>query len=283
MSSPTEPPHENPSSLIDSLQQEIQTLRTKVAAVDKERVQYLQNVAHQIVAPLNAMKWHIENLSNGRLGVDRAKKVLRSIYSQATIAVHLAKNFALMSNLEEDHALSALREPLEPVDLKRLLINIADDFQPLGWDKSIQIGVNDPSFEGVPEVLSIKPLISQVFSNIVENAVKYSDENTSIVVRGSYNSADDVATVSILNTGLRVGPDEEQRIFERSYRGAAAKTKYPAGTGFGLYIAKKIVEIHEGSIRAHTDQSTKRTIFDVALPTRKLKGKTKEWSKKQSS
>ena len=110
--------------------------------VKTEQVEYLQNVSHQLVAPLNAIKWHIENLTAGRLtNVERINKVLRSVYSQSTIAVHLAKNFALMSNLEADHALTSLKEPLQPVSLCALAINLADDFQPLGWDRNVQIRV----------------------------------------------------------------------------------------------------------------------------------------------
>src|SRR5689334_24423840 len=112
------------------LEEENRHLKEELAAVNRERIEYLQNVSHQLVAPLNAIKWHIENLTEGRLSVDRAKKVLRSIYSQSTIAVHLAKNFALMSNLEEDHALTALKEPLQKISLCALAINLADDFQP---------------------------------------------------------------------------------------------------------------------------------------------------------
>src|SRR2546425_831763 len=98
---------------IRELEDRCQLLEKQIAQVNQERVEYLQNVSHQLVAPLNAIKWHIENLTEGRMGIDRAKKVFRSIYSQSTIAVHLAKNFALMSNLEADHALTSLKEPLQ--------------------------------------------------------------------------------------------------------------------------------------------------------------------------
>src|SRR4051794_28721343 len=156
------------------LRAEVAQLKTRIQEIDHERIEYLQNVSHQLVAPLNAIKWHIENLTNNRIGVERAKIVLGSIYSQASIAVHLARNFALMSNLEADHKLTALQEALEPVDLKRVLINLANDFQPFGWDKKVHISVDDISFSDVPDVLVIKALISQVFSNVIENAVKYS-------------------------------------------------------------------------------------------------------------
>ena len=130
-------------SKVDELERKCAALQAQLDKVKIEQTNYLQNVSHQLVAPLNAIKWHIENLTQGRFtNIERAKIVLRSVYSQSTIAVHLAKNFALMSNLEEEHALRSLKEPLEPISLCRLVINLADDFQPLGWDKSIQISVD---------------------------------------------------------------------------------------------------------------------------------------------
>ncbi len=267
---------------VAKLQAEVAVLQTANARMNKERIEYLQNVSHQLVAPLNAIKWHIENLTSSRIGLDRAKKVLRSIYSQATIAVHLAKNFVFMSNLEADHSLSALREPLELVQLDRLLVNLADDFQPLGWNKEIDIHVDTKGFYNVPDVLAIKPLISQVFSNIIENALKYSKKTSVIEVEGRYVPADDSVVVTISNEGIPLEPGEVARIFERGYRTKEATNAYPAGTGFGLYIAKKIMDIHEGSILVESPRSG-RAVFHVVLFVKKLQGKAREWPKKPSS
>jgi len=258
---------------LDQLRAENEALRERIRQIEKERVEYLQNVSHQIVAPLNAMKWHIENLTEVRVSVDRAKKVLRSIYSQATLAVHLAKNFSLMSNLEGDHTLSNLQEPLQEVDLHRLLVNLADDFQPQGWDQNIKIMVDDSHFDTRPPILAIKPLISQVFSNILENAVKYSNSGSIIVVRGKHDPGRGIFTVQILNQGIPLQVKDEQRIFERATRTEQARRKYPAGTGFGLYIAKRIVAIHEGTIRANTENDW--TVFSVSLTVEGLKGKAR--------
>lgn len=87
--------HEQVAAQVAQLEDRCRDLERQVERVNHERVEYLQNVSHQLVAPLNAIKWHIENLTQGRISVERAQKVLRSIYSQSTIAVHLAKNFAL--------------------------------------------------------------------------------------------------------------------------------------------------------------------------------------------
>ena len=265
-------------SQVQALKEGIDKLESQLLQVEKDRIEYLQNVSHQLVAPLNAMKWHIENLTNGRLGVDRAKKVLRSIYSQATIAVHLAKNFALMSNLESDHALSTLKEPLVEVNLCQLLVNLADDFQPFGWEREIKIEVDDEELNNVPPVLAMKPLISQVFSNIIENAVKYSLDSTRVVISGAHSDADDCIVIEIVNRGIGISDADELRVFDRGFRSARAKLQYPAGTGFGLFIAKKIVDIHQGSIAAFTDDSG-LTVFSVTLPRRALEGRARTLSR----
>ena len=259
--------------LVEVLEKKNNELERQIAQVEKDRTEYLQNVSHQLVAPLNAMKWHIENLTSARIGVDRAKKVLRSVYSQATLAVHLAKNFNLMSNLEGEHALSKLKEPLQRVGLYRLLVNLADDFQPLAWDREITIGVEDGAFESAPDVLAMKPLVSQVFSNIIENAVKYSDNGRPIQISGSYDSQSDSVQVVIRNYGIQLSPNHVQQVFERGFRSEDAIRKYPAGTGFGMYIARRIVELHEGMISARSDEAA--TEFIVILLVSGLEGKAR--------
>lgn len=260
--------------IVAALEKENLQLREQLDRVNRERIEYLQNVSHQLVAPLNAIKWHIENLTEARVSIERGRKVLRSVYSQATLAVHLAKNFALLSNLEADHALSALREPLQAVDLCKLLVNLADDFQPQGWDKNIEIIVKNHPLEKAPDVLVIKPLVSQVFSNIIENAIKYAKKSSEIVIEGMHNPGRQVVSATVWNDGIPLRPEDAERIFQRGYRTQEAKNLYPAGTGFGLYIAKRIIELHEGDIRAATD-SRGRVGLTVTLSVRALEGKAR--------
>lgn len=209
------------------------------------------------------------------MNIERIQKVLRSVYSQSTIAVHLAKNFNLMSNLEADHALSALKEPLQQIDLCRLLINLSNDFQPLAWDKEVIIEVKDEGFNSAPSVLAMKPLVSQVFSNIIENAVKYSSHGTKILINGFYQVDTDCVAVYIRNRGITLREEDRQQIFDRGMRSPEAKDVYPAGTGFGLYIARRIVDIHEGTIKATTEKDG-WTTFSVTLSVKGLEGKARK-------
>lgn len=265
--------HDKGSADVARLRTEVEQLRQQLEQVNKDRDEYLQNVSHQIVAPLNAMKWHIENLTSARVSIERGKKVLRSVYSQATLAVHLAKNFRLMSNLSAEHSLAALKEPLKKINLCKLMINLSDDFQPLAWDDEIQIGVETDGFEDAPEVLAMQPLIMQVFSNILENAVKYSSKNSKIIISGDYSDKEDYVRVTIRNIGIPLEPSDIGNIFERGFRSPQAKNKYPAGTGFGLYIARRIVELHEGKIYATSENGL--TCFTVQLSINGLEGKAR--------
>ncbi|MFA6548673.1 MAG: HAMP domain-containing sensor histidine kinase [Candidatus Margulisiibacteriota bacterium] len=271
--SEAEMPDAGQSEKINKIESENKRLREEIKRTEQERVEYLQNVSHQLVAPLNAIKWHIENLTEGRIGYERGVKVLRSIYSQASIAVHLAKNFSLMSNLEGEHALSSLKEPLEEVNLHRLLINLSNDFQPLAWDQKIDIKVEDDQFDDAPCVLAMKPLISQVFSNVIENAVKYSNQGSKIIIHGRYVLSSDTFLVSIKNQGIPLPIEHEQEVFNRGFRTADAQRKAPAGTGFGLYIARRIIESHEGKISALTENGW--TVFNIVLSVKGLKGKAR--------
>lgn len=153
-----------------------------------------------------------------------------------------------------------------------MLINISNDFQPLGWEKGIKIIVHDESFKKKSEVYAIKPLISQVFSNIIENASKYSEADSTINIRRVDHTQTDVVAIEVTNVGIGIHKDDMERIFERGFRSGRAQNKYPAGTGFGLYIAEKIIAIHLGEITASMNAQSE-TVFKVTLWTDKLKGK----------
>lgn len=91
-----------------------------------------------------------------------------------------------------------------------------------------------------------------------------------------------MVTVNIANEGISIPAAEMDAVFRRGYRCERAKNKYPAGTGFGLYIAQKIVELHEGTLSVGTDDRG-RTVFSVTLHVNRLAGKAKQWPKKPSS
>ena len=253
------------------LRAENTSLKNELEDARRGNLQYLQNVAHQLTAPLNAIKWSIEALRDAEVSYQRKSKLLSSIYSQGTILVHLIKNFALMSNLEADHELGQFRERAEPVDILRLCINLANDFQPQADDQgNKKIVVDEDSFAqvlGEKKVEMVKNLIAQAISNLLENAVKYSDYKTTILINAERVEGPPKALViSVRSTGIPIVKEEAAKLFERGFRGTSSKQKVPAGTGIGLYIAKRIMALHQGAIGIRTEGklSTFRLIFPLS-------------------
>lgn len=232
------------------LQQENQILREEIKQIKQESTQYLQNVAHQLTAPLGAIKWGIEGLkTTAKIPIEKRKRLLSSVYSQATILVHLIKNFTLMSNLEADHELGQFREQPESVDLLRLSINLANDFQPQARETDKDIIVVDDSFIRMKHgktVNIVKNLVAQAISNILENAVKYAHKGSTIKIGGV---EDDMTGVFVLSKGIPISEKEQGQLFARNFRGEAARQLVPAGTGLGLYLVERIMSIHTGNIK----------------------------------
>jgi signal transduction histidine kinase len=247
-------------------------LKTELEEARRSSQKYLQNVAHQLTAPLGAIKWSIEGLKETEVSFPRKLKLLSSIYSQATILVHLIKNFALMSNLEADHELGQFRDRPEAVDIFRLCINLANDFQPQAAEIEKKIIVDEDSFSRALQgklVSMVKNLIAQALSNLLENAVKYSDLRATIRIsaeRAAPKAGLPVGlVVSVSSVGLPIAANEVEKVFDRGVRGNAARQKVPAGTGIGLYLAKRVMMLHQGTIglRTNNRESTFRLVFPL--------------------
>jgi signal transduction histidine kinase len=250
------------------LKQKIATLEAELEKTRKESRQYLQNVAHQLSAPLGAIKWSIEALKDEKIPIKRKGVLLSSIYSQGGILVHLVKNFSLMSNLEQDHELGQFRDKPEPEDMMLMAINLANDFQPQAFDVEKKIVVDEAAFKktfGRQRVLVVKNLIAQAISNLLENAVKYADRGTAITVSAQQAP---MAAIMIRSVGVAIKPDEAHKIFDRNYRGQEAKQKIAPGTGIGLYLAKRVVTMHGGKI--WVEPAGKESSFYISFPKERI-------------
>lgn len=254
---------------IESLKAEIASLKKELKEIKAQSNQYLQNVAHQLTAPLGAIKWSIEALKDDRVPISRKKTLLSSIYSQATILVHIVKNFALMSNLEADHELGQFREQPEPNDIMRLCMNLANDFQPQAHDKGIKIIVDDNSFRKVfgSQQLEIeKNLISQAISNVIENGWKYAERDSDIII--SACNMENGIGIQIESLGIPISAEDAKNIFKCGFRAHSAIQKVAAGTGFGLYLASRVMKFHGGTIKLETNRYISK--FILVFPNSRL-------------
>ena len=263
-----------PAGEVEALQAENAVLKKQLEETTKSSQQYLQNVAHQLTAPLNAIKWGIEALRNKEVPLARKDNLLSSIYSQGTILIHLIKNFTLMSNLEADHELGQFRDKPERIDILRLAINLANDFQPQASEGGKRIVVEDASFRNVlrdRSISAVKNLIAQALSNLLENAVKYSDLRTTITMDAvsiPFKDGKEGIGIRVISVGIPILASEVQKLKDRGFRGTAARQKVPPGTGIGLYLAQRIMALHDGTITVKG--RAKEAQFTLLFPPSKL-------------
>jgi signal transduction histidine kinase len=253
---------------LEILIKQVEELKQELQSSKAQTKNYLQNVAHQLTAPLGAIKWSIEALKDETIPISRKSNLLSSVYSQASILVHLIKNFALMSNLDADEELGQMRNQ-DTVDLMRLSINLANDFQPQAFEGEKKITVNNESFKkvlGHRMVHAEKNLVAQAISNLLENAVKYADLKTTITVAAEKIGG---VGVSVTSEGIPITSADKTNLFQRSFRGAVARQRVAAGTGIGLYLASRVMHLHQGEIKLDTQGKISR--FTLVFPANRIK------------
>jgi two-component system sensor histidine kinase ResE len=149
----------------------------------------------------------------------------------------------------------------EALDLERLLRQVGSQLIPQAVEAQVEFRLDiDP----LPTCVGDEDRLSQVFTNLVDNAIKHTPEGG--FVHLSARSEGGVARVEVIDSGEGIPDEHLPRIFERFYKvdGARKKTSIP-GTGLGLAIAQQIVQAHEGTIHVRS-QPGDGTAFEVTLP-----------------
>ena len=171
---------------------------------------------------------------------------------------------------QENHQRTNPCEALKPSPFPAAQrLRSTNDFQPQAADQGEKkIEVDNASFKvslGNRKLKAEKNLIAQALSNLLENAVKYADPESKIFVRGEKGAG---FGVSVTSVGLPITEEDKKRIFQRGERGATAQKRVPAGTGIGLYLASRVMRLHDGTITLDTDGKT--SCFTLAFPKSRI-------------
>lgn len=156
--------------------------------------------------------------------------------------------------------LSHLELDKQPVDLKRLLEQVASEFEPVFQEKGLRCTLDLPAelrCEGDPDKLA------RVFDNLLRNAEHYSFPDTCVQVQAE--QGDREVTLRFTNAGRTIPPEKLDRLFEQFFRLDSSRGTSSGGAGLGLAIARQIVQAHGGTIRADSADNT--VTFTVTLPT----------------
>lgn len=218
---------------------------TKHRRLDEMRREFVANVSHEIRTPLTTIKSYAETLIDGAIDEkDTAIEFLKIINSAADRVAFLAKDLLDLSHLDNKQ----MKFNFEKVDLVGILRDCVTQNYIAAQNKNQDILFDEPDDNEEYIINADVGRITQVFNNIISNAMKYSPENTQVNIFVSRNEKYYFAHVK--DNGIGVPEEDLERIFERFYRVDKARSRAMGGNGLGLSIAKEIMEGHKGKIEA---------------------------------
>lgn len=221
---------------------------------DKRRL--IGDASHELKTPLAVMRTEIDVALSSPSGLgDEAIEVLESAREETDRMARIVGNLLTLARLDEG-TIQLLRKP---INLRALAAEAADSLQAMASHSHIEVDVEgeDIVVLGDPEYLR------QVVVNLLENAIKYSGEGTSVSV--AVESAGSEARVSVKDTGAGIPEEAQPHIFDRFYRVDRARSKESGGSGLGLAICAEIVEAHEGRMELISRPGAGAT-FRMVLP-----------------
>lgn len=224
----------------------------------QEEDNFLAITAHQMRTPLTAVRWTLQELrQQGVREVDR-EELIRVGSLAGERLENIISSFAQLARLE-DH----LEFHFEAVDLIEVVERAVTDAEPVGKQYSVSVYFEKPQY-GV-EVIADRGKIEAILASMIHNAIEYNRKSGIVTLRVRALTADKLAEVTIEDTGIGMTAVQQARLFQRYSRADDAKKLNPAGTGLGLYLAKRIVDHHKGRIWAESIPG-KGSAFHFTLP-----------------
>jgi two-component system, OmpR family, phosphate regulon sensor histidine kinase PhoR len=238
---------------------------TETERVEKTRRDFIANVSHELRTPLTSIQGYAETLLDSTPENGMPTREFLEI---------IRKNSARMSRLTEDLLTLArvesgeTRFETEPIPPIELLHDAEESFREIARGQEVnleiqELSANDGSLELLPLVLADREAIHQVFSNLIDNAMKYGRSGGRIVL-GARRAPRGIEFF-VQDFGAGIPSEHLPRLFERFYRVDKARSRESGGTGLGLAIAKHIMLAHGGSIRAESELAHGST-FLFTLP-----------------
>ncbi|MBD5634221.1 MAG: HAMP domain-containing histidine kinase [Candidatus Eremiobacteraeota bacterium] len=220
--------------------------------------QFISDASHELKTPLTVINANAQMLERW---ADRDPQVraesLLAIREESASLAGMVNGMLLLAKAESGDDI-----PREPISLEAVVAEAVRNTQPRADEKGLVLRFERAGDER-PNVLGNANLLRQLFTNLIDNAIKFTEEGTVDVAIAVGPSE---ATVSISDTGVGIDEDALERVFDRFFRTDTSRNRTVPGTGLGLAIVRSIARVHGGRVTA-ARRPGGGTVFDVSLPT----------------
>lgn len=221
---------------------ELSVALKQAQAADEAKSQFLSSVSHELRTPLTSILLYLELIGRGKL--ENQHRYLDSVAREVERLQVLIESLLDLSRLD----LGKTTPQLQSVNLNSLLATLSVDRDRLFTERGLHLHLDTAA--SLPEVSADPKLLEQVATNLLTNALNYTPPGGHVWLSTAnvIHNATPWVTFTVRDTGPGISPEEQQQLFQRFYRGAAAHTSKASGTGLGLAISQGIVNLHHGQI-----------------------------------
>jgi len=232
---------------------------TALKEINKIKSQFVSMVAHELRAPMAAIKGWLEVVLSGEAGGDaeQNRKWLQRAMDRSDSLLALVNDLLVINRME----VGKIAQKMEPVKINDIINKIIDFLKPDAEKHKVSIKPALP--EEIPPIQADVRDMEKLFTNLISNAVKFNTENGSVTISGQVEG--NFVRYDVKDTGIGISAEHLSHIFDDFYRADDERTKKISGTGLGLTIAKKIVNSHFGRIEVESEPE-KGSVFSVYLP-----------------
>ena len=232
---------------------------TRLRRLEKVRSDFVANVSHELKTPITAIKGFVETLQDGAMADPAAAgRFIEIILKNSNRLNAIVDDLLTLSRIEQEDDNRQI--DLERGRLAEVLADAVEACTQKAAVKDLAITVACPA-DLLAEINS--PLLQQAVTNLIVNAIKYSDQGGEVFVSGQL--VDDAVSIRVEDFGVGIASEHLPRLFERFYRSDKARSRKLGGTGLGLAIVKHIVHAHHGLVEVVSTPG-KGTVFTITIP-----------------
>src|SRR5579862_1437370 len=229
---------------------------TETERMEKTRRDFIANVSHELRTPLTSIQGYAETLLDGNSENNHSREFLEIIRKNASRMSRLTEDLLTLARVESGEH----RFDVQPTNPLELLNEAVESFREKARAQGMELQVENSAEAAVD---ADREAIHQVFSNLIDNAIKYAASGGRVVLGAQ--PAEYGVQFYVRDFGVGIPSEHLPRLFERFYRVDKARSRESGGTGLGLAIAKHIVFAHGGTIRAESELNH-GSVFYFTLP-----------------
>lgn len=237
---------------------------TSIREAERMRVDFVANVSHELRTPLASILGFVETLQGpAKDDPNASERFLKIMQDEASRMLRLIEDLLSLSHIERD----AHIPPDEKISINKIIDGVIETLNIRLAARNMTTSFTHKDYANL--ITGDRDQLTQVFQNLIDNAIKYGAENSNIEINIDRHIDEETskqyAKISIKNLGSGIAPEHIARLTERFYRVDTARSRSLGGTGLGLAIVKHIIQRHEGKL-SFESQLGEYTLATIMLP-----------------